>query len=145
MFNGIDAPGKASLVAQWKKFVCNAGDMGSKPESGRSPGEGNGNPLQCFLLGKPHGWRSLGGTVCEAAKELDMTYRLNNGNNGPSSESSICSCVLSFSIIDGACIMEVAKNSDSGGRFLGFTLVLPLDSCVIWDTFNISVSQCPPL
>ena len=41
--------------------------------------------------------------------------------------------------------MEMAKNSDSGGRFLGFTLVLPLDSCVIWDTFYISESQCPPL
>ena len=26
--------------------VCNAGDLGSNPRSGRSPGEGNGNPLQ---------------------------------------------------------------------------------------------------
>ena len=26
---------------------------------GRSSGEGNGNPLQYFLLGKSHGWRSL--------------------------------------------------------------------------------------
>ena len=25
------------------------GDVGSMPESGRSPGEGNGNPLQYFL------------------------------------------------------------------------------------------------
>ena len=36
----------------WKKFLsnifsaCNAGDTGSIPESGRSPGGGNGNPLQ---------------------------------------------------------------------------------------------------
>ena len=29
-----------------KEFLCNAGDMGSIPGSGRSPGEGNGNPLQ---------------------------------------------------------------------------------------------------
>ena len=28
-----------------------AGDAGSIPESGRSPGEGNGNPLQCSCLG----------------------------------------------------------------------------------------------
>ena len=26
--------------------ACNAGDQGLIPESGRSPGEGNGNPLQ---------------------------------------------------------------------------------------------------
>ena len=29
-----------------KESTCNAGDPGSTPGSGRSPGEGNGNPLQ---------------------------------------------------------------------------------------------------
>ena len=29
-----------------KNPPANAGDTGSIPESGRSPGEGNGNPLQ---------------------------------------------------------------------------------------------------
>ena len=29
-----------------KESACNAGDPGSVPGSGRSPGEGNGNPLQ---------------------------------------------------------------------------------------------------
>ena len=29
-----------------KESACNAGDPGSIPVSGRSPGEGNGNPLQ---------------------------------------------------------------------------------------------------
>ena len=33
-------------------------DMGSIPGSGISPGEGNGNPLQCSS-GKSHGQRSL--------------------------------------------------------------------------------------
>ena len=28
--------------------ACNVGDLGSIPGSGRSPGEGNGNPLQHF-------------------------------------------------------------------------------------------------
>ena len=32
---------------------ANAGDMGSIPGSGRSPGEGNGNPLQCSCLENP--------------------------------------------------------------------------------------------
>ena len=29
-----------------KEFACSAGDLGLMPGSGRSPGEGNGNPLQ---------------------------------------------------------------------------------------------------
>ena len=33
-----------------KESACNAGDMGSIPGSGRSPGEGNGNPLQHSCL-----------------------------------------------------------------------------------------------
>ena len=36
-----------------KESTSNAGDTGSVPGSGRSPGEGNGNPLQCFCLGNP--------------------------------------------------------------------------------------------
>ena len=33
-----------------KESVCNAGDLGSIPGLGRSPGEGNGNPLQYSCL-----------------------------------------------------------------------------------------------
>ena len=33
-----------------KEFACNAGDLGSIPGSGRSPGEGNGNSLQYSCL-----------------------------------------------------------------------------------------------
>ena len=36
-----------------KAFACNAGDPGSIPGSGRSPGEGNGNPLQHSCLENP--------------------------------------------------------------------------------------------
>ena len=32
------------------EYVCNAGDLGSIPRSGRSPGEGNDNPLQYSYL-----------------------------------------------------------------------------------------------
>ena len=40
-----------------KESACNAADAGSIPELGRSPGEGNGNPV--FLPGKSRGQRSL--------------------------------------------------------------------------------------
>ena len=36
-----------------KESACNAGDLGSVPELGRCPGEGNGNPLQYSGLGNP--------------------------------------------------------------------------------------------
>ena len=36
-----------------KESACKAGDPGSIPGSGRSPGEENGNPLQYSCLGNP--------------------------------------------------------------------------------------------
>ena len=36
-----------------KVSACNAGDLGSIPGSGRSPGEGNGNPVQYSCLENP--------------------------------------------------------------------------------------------
>ena len=42
------------LVAQMvKSLTANAGDLGSIPGSGRSPGEGNGNPFQYSCLENP--------------------------------------------------------------------------------------------
>ena len=55
----------ASQVAQWwgekkKSPTCPAGEVGSIPGSGRSPGEGNtGLPTLVFLPRKSHGQRSL--------------------------------------------------------------------------------------
>ena len=36
-----------------KASACNAGDLGLIPGSGKSPGEGNGNPFQYSCLGNP--------------------------------------------------------------------------------------------
>ena len=42
----IKPSGRGSLVVQMvKESACNARDLGSIPGLGRSPGEGNGNPL----------------------------------------------------------------------------------------------------
>ena len=40
-------------ISDVKESACNAGDPGSIPGSGRSPGEGNGNPLQDSCLENP--------------------------------------------------------------------------------------------
>ena len=48
-----------------ENLLANAGDIrdaGSIPGSGRSPGEENGNPLQCSCLGNPMdrgAWRAM--------------------------------------------------------------------------------------
>ena len=40
-------------VSDSKESVCNAGNLRLTPGSGRFPGEGNGNTLQCSFLGNP--------------------------------------------------------------------------------------------
>ena len=44
-----------------KESARNAGDPNLIPGLGRSPEEGNGNPLPVFLPGRFHVWRSLAG------------------------------------------------------------------------------------
>ena len=61
---------------------ANEGDVGSIPGLGRSPGEGNDNPLQCSCLGNPMDRGDWWATVHGVAKELVMTYQLNNNIKG---------------------------------------------------------------
>ena len=59
--------------ASGKEFACNAGDTGDTgliPGSGRSPGEGNGNPTPVFLSEKSHGQRSLVGYCPKSETQL---------------------------------------------------------------------------
>ena len=53
-----------------------ARDMGWIPGSGRSPGEGHGNPLPLFLPGESHGQRGLAGYSPWGHKESGMTELL---------------------------------------------------------------------
>ena len=62
---------KASLVAQSVQSACNVGDLGSIPESERSPGEGKGNPLQFSCLENP-----VDRGAWQTAEELDTSERL---------------------------------------------------------------------
>ena len=56
-----------------KNLPANAGDVSLIPGSGRSPGEGNGSPLQYSCLGNPMDRGAWRATVHGAAKESDMT------------------------------------------------------------------------
>ena len=47
---GLVLMGRAPGGSEGKASACNVGDQDSIPGSGRSPGEGNGNPLQHSCL-----------------------------------------------------------------------------------------------
>ena len=59
-----------------KNPPANARDAGLIPGSGRSPGEGNGNPFQCSCLGTPMERGAWWATVNGFTKESDMIQQL---------------------------------------------------------------------
>ena len=64
------------LSSDGKESTYNAGDLGSVSGLGRSPGEGNGNPLQSSCLGNPMDRGAWWTSVHGVAKESDTTERL---------------------------------------------------------------------
>ena len=65
------------VVSEGKVSVCNAGDLGSIPGSGRSPGEGNGTPLQYYCLENPMDggawWAAVHGVAKSRTRLSDFT------------------------------------------------------------------------
>ena len=62
-----------------KASACNAGDLGLISGSGRSPGEGNGNPLQYSCLENPvdrEAWHATVHVVARVGHDLATKERL---------------------------------------------------------------------
>ena len=66
-----------------KNPPANAGDAGLIPGSGRSPGEGNGNPLQYSCLRNPMNRGAWWATIHGVAKSQTGLYQLNDNNKLP--------------------------------------------------------------
>ena len=67
----------ASLVAHGKESACNAGNLGSVPESARSPGEGNGCLLQFSCLENSvdrGGWQATVHGVTKSQTQLSNQH-----------------------------------------------------------------------
>ena len=68
---------KISGDQEVKVSASNAGDLGSIPGSGRSPGEGNGNPLQYSCLVNPMDggawWATVHGVTKSRKRLSDLT------------------------------------------------------------------------
>ena len=64
--------------SEGKASACNAGGLGSIPGSGRSPGEGNGNPLQYSCLENPMDrgawWATVHGVAKLQTRLSDLTF-----------------------------------------------------------------------
>ena len=72
-----------------KNLPANAGDVGLIPGSGRSPGEGNGNPLQYSCLGNSMGRGAWKVAAAAAAKSLQLCPTLCDPIDGSPSGSPI--------------------------------------------------------
>ena len=94
-FNWLGFPGGSD----GKASAWNAGDQGSIPGSGRSPGEGNGNPLQHSYLENPMdegawliGYSPWGHKQSDTTERLHFYFPLScigEGNGNPLQ----CSCL----------------------------------------------------
>ena len=63
----------SQVILVGKNPPANAGDTGSIPGLGESPGEEHGNPLQYSCLGNPMD-RGACLAAAQGVTELDMTY-----------------------------------------------------------------------
>ena len=85
--NILDFPGGSD----GKASACNAGDLGSTPGLGRSPGEGNGNALQYSRLENPMDrgawWATVHGVKKSRTRLSDFTINIH---------ISWCGCMFSF-------------------------------------------------
>ena len=87
-----------------KVSACNAGDLGLIPESGRSPGEGNGIPLQYSCLENPMDggawWPTVHGVAKSQTRLSDFTSLKDLIASCPAVhyyiDSLPISCLLSF-------------------------------------------------
>ena len=83
-----------------KESACSAGDPSLIPECRRTPGEGNGNPLQYSCLGNlmdREAWQSTVHGVTKSQMQLsDSTHRLYGGANGYLLQEDLCQHAMPF-------------------------------------------------
>ena len=129
---------------QWlidKESACNAGDTGLVPGPLRSPGEGNGNPVQYFCLENPMDRGAWWATVHGAAKSQTRL-----------SDLSIWSLDFCSSLSSSHISRWLKKFKESYLKFSGSAVkdVIKLDkleftwSFWFWPFRNNEARHCPP-
>ena len=112
------------------------GDLGSVPGSGRSPGEGNGNPLQYCCL--ENSMDSLAGYSPWGHKESDTT--------ATTPSLSLITTSADMVTVDGPALTpSVTQNPQPTLGFLpGAVCSLGLDQCVMTCIHHYSIRVFPP-
>ena len=80
-----------------KNMLANAGHVGSMPESGRSPGEGNGNPLQYSSWEIP--WTEESGGLQSMGSQRVRYDLVTKQQVIGKSRLSTCRCLLCCSLL----------------------------------------------
>ena len=99
-----------------KESVCNAGDLGSVPGSGRSPREGKGNSLQYSCLGNPRDRGDWWATVHRVTKESDTAEQQQ----------------LGFTLSAFSLWPSLQTELTANGTFIHITLFDPWNSFASW-------------
>ena len=108
-----------------KESACNAGDLGSIPWSGRSPGEENGNPLQYCLYGCKESNTSEWLThTCIHAKLLQLFLTLCDPMDYSLQGSSVCR------ILQAGLLERVAMPSSRGSSWPRDGTCISYVSCI---------------
>ena len=93
LFPGYDATGQLKIVgflggSHGMESACNARDSGLIPGSGRSPGEGTGNPLQYSCLENPMDREAWWATVHGVTKGQAQLKQLSTSTGNTSNENN---------------------------------------------------------
>ena len=73
-------PNVFPCASNGKESACNTGDLSSIPGWVRTPGEGNGNPLQYFCLENPRGGGAWWASDYGVAQSRTRLKRLSSSN-----------------------------------------------------------------
>ena len=108
-----------------KASACNAGDPGSIPGSGRSPGTGNGNPLQYSCLKitwteEPGGLQSIGSQRVWLNWATSLHFTSLHFLSGSISKYSQCVGGLNIWILRGHSSVHKTHHSKNKYLFSGF-------------------------
>ena len=118
-------PSRACQATQMiKNLPAIAGDLGSIPGLGRSPGGGNGNPLQYSCLENPHGHSTMGSQ--RVRHDRVTKYRIYLQNSKDCLKKSLCvyakSCLTFCAPMDcsllGFPVLEIFPGLNIGCHFL---------------------------
>ena len=120
-------------VSDEREFACSTGDLGSIPGLGRSPGEGNGNPLRYFCLKNLLDRGAWQATVHNVHKESDTTEEQNAPTHSVQSLSPVWFFAIPWTVAHQASLS--ITNSWSLLKLLSIMLVMPSSHLILCRPF----------